>query len=136
MRFRRQPATPESSPGGPTYDATLDPQFNYTEQESLLTQRLRSQIALFHSPNRLEPAPVTEGNRIAGAFAMLGVQRDLTEAIRARRWEHPFPGVALGDLPSFARSPGEPVMGGVGNVLSHHAHLIESQRATRARFGH
>jgi hypothetical protein len=68
--------------------------------------------------------------------AMMGLaaQRDQILRVESRKNELPFPGVALGNLPSFSASPDTtPALRGVAH-LTHHAHQIESMRASRARF--
>ena len=128
---------PVSSPGGPTYDATHEPLYAGDILEASFQRQ--ADVHLFGGKTAaaaafsryLDASPSPQATYYMG----LGAQRDLMERVSARKWDLPFPGVELGPLPSFAMSPAtDPVMAPIG-PKSHHAHLIESSRATRARFG-
>lgn len=132
-------ATPETSHGGPVYDAAIDPA--YAGEESITALRLQAQrdLHLFYDKSAAAqsfshysesyPSPIT--------IEMMGLarQRDVIETQVSRKYDLPFPGVELGHLPSVSSSWNvDPVLGGHQH-LTHHAHQVESKRATRARFG-
>lgn len=139
-------ATPESSHGGPVYDARIDPLI--TSGEIIGSERLQQQrnlhlfdsksapAAAFSHAYQGSPAPLTV--QIMG----LAAQRDQIERIVSRKDWPPFPGVELGHVPAFAPSPStNPITPPFGH-LTHHAHLGPSRdhqasgRANRKRFGH
>lgn len=136
MRFRREPATPESSPGGPVYDAMVDP----VARDPIVLENLRLQLqATLHQQSKLDPArhsspALYDGlgllNPMAEQLMFQAEQRDRLGAVTDRTWELPFPGVTLGPMPAFSASPPEWTVqqphGFGGNR--------ESLRAGRARF--
>ena len=138
-RTHTNAATPETSPGSPTYDARIDPA-NAGEQ-AVIAERLQYQSA-FHLVGNKSAAAIAfshywEGTPSQTTVAMMGLarQRDLIEWQTSRKAAQPYPGVELGHIPSFQASPStNPVIGNPQH-LRHHAHQIESRRATRARFG-
>ncbi len=134
-----QAAGPESSKGGPVYDATIHPA--YAGEIGVGNERLQQQrdLHLFYGKSAAAesfshfregtPSPVTV--RMMG----LSAQRDTILAAQDRTWELPFPGVPLGAVPAFAASPYTgPVVGHPTLGKTHHAHQVESKRATRLRF--
>ena len=132
-------ASPSSSAGSPAYDATIHPAIADTlAVESVRLQQQRN-LHLFGSKSAaaLAFSHYAEGQPSPTAAAMMGLaaQLDLIVGQADRQWELPFPGVKLGHVPSFAAAPStNPITPPVG-PKSHHAHRIESRRATRARFG-
>lgn len=130
---------PASSPGSPTYDATMHGA--YAGEEAVMAGRLQRQrdLHLFYGKDAAalafshfregSPSPVTQ--RMMG----LSAQRDWLLAAQDRTWELPFPGVKLGAVPAFGASPNtNPIVGPVV-AKTHHAHQHESLRASRARLG-
>jgi hypothetical protein len=139
-------ASPETSPGSPTYDARIDPAIS--GPEILAANRLQQQRDLHLFDSKSAPA-LAFSNAYASipsplAAQMMGLaqQRDQIERVTSRRDLPPFPGVELGHVPAFANSPSSvPVLGGVSH-LTHAAHLgssrnlIEQGRTGRRKFGH
>ena len=135
----KQGSTPETSPGSPTYDARIDPA-NAAEQ-AVGAERLQYQrdLHLFGSKSAAAEAfsHYWEGSPSPTTVAMMGLarQRDLIEWQTSRKAAQPYPGVELGHIPSFSASPSTNPVIGSPQHLRHHAHQVESRRATRARFG-
>lgn len=136
---RKHPvSTTASSPGGPVYDAKIDPA--YAAEFASVADALQAQTMthLFDSKSAAARAYShaydQSPNPVAVAMMGLGQQQALLERHMTRQWQEPFVGAHLGPVPSFSRSPDtSPIIGGVGH-LTHHAHIIESERATRRRF--
>jgi len=134
-------SSPETSPGGPAYDAKIDPAL----AESVAVENTRLQLQknyhLFYDKTAAAQAfsHYYEATPSPTALAMqgLGEQNAALNAHFDRTWEQPFPGVPLGHVPSFAASPStNPILGDMKlDARSHGSHRIESRRATRARFG-
>ena len=135
----KQPSGPAASPGGPVYDAVIDPA-NAAEvavvgdvvqhQTNLHLYADKSAAAeAFSHAYQSQPNPTT--------LALMGLahERDVLEASTlTRRAEYPFPGAHLGPVPAFARAPDTtPIMHDVSH-LTFHAHQVESKRQTRRRF--
>lgn len=139
-RPHQDASSPESSPGGPAYDARIDPA---VDAPALLTsERLlqaRDAHLFYHKTtaaalysHTFDPQPLS-GELL---IAQLAAQRDQIEQVVDRKNLPPYPGVSLGHVPGFHRAPDtSPVIGPAGH-FRHHAHHVESQRQTRARFGH
>ena len=132
-------ATPETSPGSPTYDARIDPANAEPQAEQALRLQLQTGLHLFDSKSAAAQAfsHYWDSTPSRTAVAMMGLaqQRDLIEWQTSRKAASPYPGVELGHIPSFQRSPDtSPVVGPPGR-FGHHDHQIESRRASRARFG-
>lgn len=131
--------SPTSSAGGPTYDATYHPAD--AAEMAVAGTRLQTQrdLHLFDSKSAAARAfsHYYESSPSPTTVALMGLsrQRDLIALQTSRKLHLPFPGVALGHVPSFQASPStNPVLGGHQH-LTHHAHELESKRASRARFG-
>lgn len=131
-------AGPESSRGGPVYDATIHPA--YAGEEAVMAGRLQQarDLHLFYGKDAaaLSYSHFREGSPSPTTQRMMGLsaQRDTILAAQDRTWELPFPGVKLGAVPSFGRSPNtNPVLGPVVGK-SHHSHKVESERSSRRRF--
>lgn len=141
--FRRHNSdlsSPETSAGGPAYDATIDP----ANADALAVGNLRlatqRNLHFFYDKSAAASAfsHYNEGQPSPTAVVMMGLaaQRDQVLSVADRQWELPFPGVKLGHVPSFSPAPStNPITPPIG-PKTHHAHRIESRRATRARFGH
>jgi len=134
----RQASGPASSAGGPVYDASYQPAD--AVELSVAGDRLQQQrdLHLFGDKSAAASAfsNVYESQPSPTVVAMMGLaaQRDQIAIMEARRWELPFPGVQLGNIPSFSASPSTtPVLRGTQH-LTHHAHQFESLRSSRARF--
>ena len=134
-------SSPETSAGSPAYDARIDPANAGVVAEQASRLQVQRDIHLFGHGSAAamafshywdaQPSPV--------AVQMMGLAsaRDQIEAITSRKDAQPFPGVELGHIPSFSSSPYTgPVVGHPTLGKTHHAHQIESRRASRARFGH
>jgi len=140
-------ATPESSPGGPTYDARIDPLI--TAGEIVGSERLQAARDIHLFDDKSAPARAFS-HSYEGSPSPLGVQiaslarsRDQIEQVVSRRMLPPFPGVELGHVPGFHASPRtDPIMPGSLGHLHLHAHLgpsrdlLISGREGRRRFGH
>ena len=132
-------ATPETSPGSPTYDARIDPA--NAGQLAVIADRLQVQtdLHLFSSKTAAAEAfsHYWEGQPSVVAVQMMGLsrQRDLIEWQTSRKAAQPYPGVELGHIPSFSASPSTNPIIAPPIAKTHHAHQIETRRATRARFG-
>lgn len=133
-------ASPESSPGGPVYDARIDPVV--TAGEIVGSERLQAarDLHLFYgkgaAAQAFSHAWEATPSPLAAQMAGLAAQRDQIERIVSRRDWPPFPGVELGHVPGFHAAPStNPVLQPFAH-FGHHAHQVESKRATRARFGH
>lgn len=131
--------SPESSPGGPVYDAKIDPAIAETTAVENTRLQLQRNYHLFYGKTAAAQAfsHYYEGQPSQTAVAMqgLGEQAALLDAHFDRQWAMPFPGQPLGHVPSFAPSPSTnpvtpPIVG-----KTHHAHRVENRRSTRARFG-
>ena len=141
MRLRRtDKTTPESSPGGPVYDARIDPAIGAAQIHA--DERLAAQVDLHLWGDKTAPAGLyshyaeQQPSHLAVQVAQLAYSRDQIERIVSRKDLPPYPGVELGHVPAFSRSPSAaPVLGGVQH-LRFHAHQVEHPRTTRARFGH
>lgn len=144
MFLNRKPsqdaASPESSHGGPVYDARIDPAVD--GPAVLVSERLlqaRDAHLFYHKTtaarlysHAFDPQPAPSVYLVA----QLAAQRDQIETVVQRKALPPYPGVALGHVPGFHRAPDtSPVVGHPG-PRTHHAHRVEPSRVTRARFGH
>lgn len=137
---QQKDSMPETSAGGPTYDARIDPAIN--AQEIVGNERLARARDLHLFYEKTAPAQdfshfvESQPSPLAAQMMGLAASRDAIERIVSRKDLPPFPGVELGHVPSVAPSPStNPVIGSPFH-LTHHAHQVESKRATRARFGH
>lgn len=131
---------PESSHGGPVYDARIDPAI--TTADIVSSQRLAVQRNIHLYGEKSAPAEAfshfTESQPAPMAIYLMGLanQRDQIEKIVQRKDAQPFPGVALGHVPAFAEAPNtNPVMQPFDH-FRHNAHQIETKKASRRRFGH
>jgi hypothetical protein len=126
--------------GGPVYDARIDPSLAGTE--ALAAERLAVQTGVHLFGDKSAAARVFshywEEYPSRQAVEMMGLarERDRIETQVQRKAAYPFPGVTLGHVPAFAASPREnPISPGSVAHLTHHAHKVESKKATRRRFG-
>ena len=140
LRRQSDAATPESSPGGPVYDARIDP--TVSAGEIVGSERLQAQrdLHLFYGKSAAAEAFShawdSQPSALAAQMQGLAQERDQIERIVSRRDWPPFPGVELGHVPGFHAAPStNPVLQPFAH-FGHHAHQVESKRATRARFGH
>ena len=140
MRFRHtDAASPETSAGSPTYDATIHPA--QAGEEAVQAGRLQvaRDLHLFYGKSAAAEvfSHYREGVPSRATQEMMGLsrQRDLILRASERTWDLPFPGVPLGPVPSFHRAPD--TTPAVGPILAktHHAHQVESRRSSRRRFG-
>lgn len=140
-------ATPETSAGGPVYDARIDPAINAAEIVG--SERLAAQRDLHLWGDKTAPAQQfsnyvqTQPSPLLGGIASLASSRDQIEQIVSRKLLSPFPGVELGHVPGFHNAPRtDPVMPGSVAHLALHAHLgpsrdlVTNMRQGRRRFGH
>jgi hypothetical protein len=140
-------STPESSPGGPTYDARVDPLIS--GMEIIGSERLQTQRDLHLFDSKSAPAQAFSHaftgipGPLLGNLMQLSAQRDLIERVTSRKDYAPFPGVDLGHVPAFSASPQtNPILPGSVAHLAHGAHLgssrniIEQGRTGRRKFGH
>lgn len=138
-------ASPESSPGGPVYDARIDPAIG--AGQIIASERLAAQRDLHLWGDKSAPAQAfshfyeSSPSPLAARMAGLASQRDQIERIVSRKDLPPFPGVELGHVPAFAPAPStNPILQPFGH-FTHHAHLgihPDTQahgRAGRRRFG-
>ena len=138
-------ASPETSPGGPTYPGTFEA--TISAPDTIGSERLQQQrdLHLFDSKSAAARAysHAYDSQPSAIAVQMMGLanQRDQIERIVSRKDWPPFPGVELGHVPAFSRSPStNPVTQPFGH-LTHGAHLlgardtVEAGRQGRKRFG-
>lgn len=133
-------ASPETVAGSPTYDARIDPAITAAEIDSSLRLATQRDLHLFGDKTApalefshyvgTQPAPLT------GRMMLLAAQRDQIERVTSRKDYQPYPGVELGHVPAFANSPNTDPVIGSPHHLTHHAHEVESKRASRRRFGH
>lgn len=132
--------TPESSPGGPVYDARIDPAIS--AGAIVASERLAAQRDLHLWGDKSAPAQAfshyfeSQPAPLLGNLARLSFQRDQIERVVSRKDLPPFPGVELGHVPAFAAAPSTNPITQPVQHLTHHAHQVESKRATRLRFGH
>jgi len=138
---RQENTSPESSPGGPVYDARLHPLIVAPAPGP--AQRLELQSDLHHFGSSVDPATAYSHyqqpipNPTAVALMGLASERDLLEAnTMSRRMVPPFVGAELGPPVSFHGSPSTAPITGPASHLTDSAHKVESKRATRLRFGH
>jgi hypothetical protein len=123
--------------GGPVYDARID---NTHADRLALAHEL-------HLQGGVAPAQAFSHyrsgipNETAVALMGLAQQRDLIQAQVDRVWDRPYPGVKMSPSPSVHRAPStNPVLradgpGAGAQHLTHHAHFVESKKATRVRLG-
>lgn len=141
----KETQTPESSHGGPVYDARIDPVISVGEIVG--SERLQAQRNLHLFDSKSAPAEAfthayeSQPSQMATAMMGLAAQRDQIERIVNRKDWPPFPGVELGHVPGFHPAPHtNPITPPFGH-MTHHAHLgstrniVESGRTGRRRFG-
>lgn len=132
-------ATAENSAGGPVYDATYHPADAAELAAAGTRLQVQRDLHLFDTKSAAADAfsHYREGTPSPTTVQMMGLanERDLIEWQTSRKAAQPFPGVELGHIPSFGASPYTgPVIGNVAH-FTHHAHQLETRRASRARFG-
>ncbi len=134
-----QPSGPSSSPGGPVYDAVIDPA--NAAEVAVVGDVVQHQTNLHLFANKSAAAEAfshayqQEPNPTTLALMGLSAERDqLEQTTLTRRAEYPFPGAHLGPVPAFSRSPDTVPIVGSPQHLTHHAHQVESKRQTRRRF--
>lgn len=146
-RRQTDAASPESSAGGPVYDARIDPLIS--AGEIVGSERLQQQRDLHLFDDKTAAARSfshawgSTPSDIAVNMMGLAQSRDQIERIVSRKDLPPFPGVELGHVPAFAASPStNPILHGSVDHLTHGAHLgssrntIEQGRTGRRKFGH
>lgn len=118
--------------GGPQYDARID---------NTHADRLAYAHEL-HLQGGVAPAQAFSHyrsgipNDVAVELMGLAQQRDLIQAMVDRVWDRPYPGVKLSQTPGFHRAPDTNPVPSLGvSHLTHHAHHVESRKATRRRLG-
>jgi hypothetical protein len=139
-------SSPESSPGGPTYDARVD--HTITAGEIVGSERLQAQRNLHLFDSKSAPAEAfshaydSQPSGIAVQIMGLAGARDQIERVVSRKALPPFPGVELGHVPAFANAPHTNPIVQPFDHFAHGAHLgssrniIEQGRTGRRRFGH
>jgi hypothetical protein len=125
--------------GGPTYDATIDPANAAEVAYSMSAWQRQAAIHMLHGKTAAADAysHYTDSQPNETSIALMGLadQYRLVDAVVQRKEDLPFPGVTLGPTPSFSRAPDtSPVIGAFAH-FGHHAHQVESKRASRLRFG-
>ena len=132
-------ASPETSPGSPTYDAKIDPANAGVVAEQASRLQAQRDLHLFYDKSAaaraFSHAYDSTPSTVAVQMMGLAADRDRIEWQTSRKAAQPYPGVELGHIPSFQASPStNPVIGNPQHYR-HHAHQIETRRVTRARFG-
>lgn len=131
----------EAVAGSPTYDARIDP--TISAGDIIGSERLTRARDLYLFYDKTAPASdfshywESQPSPLAAQMVGLASSRDAIDRIVSRKDLPPYPGVELGHVPSIQRSPDTaPMLGGSPQHLTHHAHQLESYRASRRRFGH
>jgi hypothetical protein len=131
-------ASPETSHGGPVYDARIDPAIG--GELVAANARLQMQRDLHLLDDKSAPAVAfshyweTTPAPVVGRLALQAAQRDQVESIVSRKALAPFPGVELGHVPGFHASPSTSPIIQPYSHFGHHSHQVESKRQTRRRF--
>ena len=135
-------ASPESSAGGPVYDAKIDPAIADALGVENTRLQLQRNYHLFYDKTAAAQAfsHYWESTPSPTALALTGLGEQAAQLNQhfERTWEQPFPGVPLGHVPSFQRAPDTVptlITDSHMQAKTHGAHRIESRRASRARFG-